>query len=147
LRSQLSIAATEHQVRFTHLHEKRAEVIAEIYSRLLQLFQKLGDYVKIYEMAGDQPKEKRRELTLKAIKAFRDYFEPKIIFVPAKTAGKLQSIDSQLVSAFNEFVIKVERGQDDGDHWLAIFARVGGEIRTAMGELEGEFRRMLGEEA
>ncbi len=60
-------------------------------------------------------------------------------------------IDRLARSTFDLFdivklVIKVERGQDDGDHWLAIFARVGGEIRTAMGELEGEFWRILGEE-
>jgi short subunit dehydrogenase-like uncharacterized protein len=34
LRSQLSISATEHQVRFANLHEKRAEVITTTYSLL-----------------------------------------------------------------------------------------------------------------
>jgi hypothetical protein len=144
LRSQLSISTAEHQVRFANLHEKRAEVIATTYSLLRELFNKLRDYIKIYETDRDQPKEQRREVTIEAIKAFRDYVEPNIIFFPVNTAEKLDNIDSQLVNAFNEFVIKVERGRDAGDNWLGIVKRVGTEIPPAMRELETEFRRILG---
>lgn len=145
LRSQLSISAAEHQVRFANLHEKRAEVIATTYSLLRELFNYLRDYIKIYETDRDQPKEQRREVTIGAIKKFRDYVEPHIIFLPANTAEKLNNIDAQLVNAFNEFVIKVERGRDAGDNWLAIVKRVGTEIPPAMRDLENEFRRILGE--
>lgn len=146
LRSQLSIAATEHQVRFTHLHERRAEVIAKTYSLLRNLSSKMIDYTKIYETSRDLPKEKRREAALESINAFREYFEPNIIFFPADAAKKLQDIDSQFVTSFNEFAIKVERGKDDGEHWIEIFKRVVGEIPAARVELETEFRRILGED-
>jgi len=36
LRNSLQLAATEHQIRFANLHEKRALVIADLYSRLVQ---------------------------------------------------------------------------------------------------------------
>jgi hypothetical protein len=49
LRSQLSISATEHQVRFANLHEKRAEVIAKTCFLLKELFNNLRDYIKTYE--------------------------------------------------------------------------------------------------
>jgi hypothetical protein len=35
LKSSLQMVAVEHQVRFSNLHEKRAEVIAELYKRLV----------------------------------------------------------------------------------------------------------------
>lgn len=35
-KSQLGLAAVEHEVRFSALHEKRAEVIAEVYKRLAE---------------------------------------------------------------------------------------------------------------
>jgi len=145
LRSQLSISATEHQVRFANLHEKRGEVIAKTYSLLKELFNNLRDYIKIYETDKDKPKEQRREETIEAIKTFGDYVEPNIIFLPINTAEKLNNIDAQLVDAFNEFVIKVERGKDAGDNWLTVVKRVGTEIPPAMRELENEFRRILGE--
>lgn len=37
LRSDLSRAALEHQVRFTELHERRADIIAATYGRIVQL--------------------------------------------------------------------------------------------------------------
>lgn len=54
LRADLSIAAAERQIQFSRLHEARAEVIAETYARLTELHTKLGDYVKIFEPAGDK---------------------------------------------------------------------------------------------
>src|SRR4051812_14408250 len=38
LRNSLQIAATEHQVRFSRMHEKRAEVIEDIYQKLTELY-------------------------------------------------------------------------------------------------------------
>ena len=37
LKSHLQLAATEHQVRFSKLHEKRAEVVAKLYALLVEL--------------------------------------------------------------------------------------------------------------
>jgi hypothetical protein len=94
------------------------------------------------------PKEKRRELASDAFYAFREYYQAKLIFLPAGTAQKLNNVDSQLATAFNEFVFKVEKekSEDPVAHWIEIWKRVGGEIAMAFGELEGEFRRILGEE-
>jgi len=70
LKSRLNIAATEHQITFTNLHERRAEVIAEMYSLLKILVSKLYDYIKIYEMSNDLPKEERRQLAIEAFQKF-----------------------------------------------------------------------------
>jgi hypothetical protein len=61
LKSRLAIIASERQITFTTLHEKRADVIATTYSMLTEVFTKLNDYIKPYEITGDPPKEKRRE--------------------------------------------------------------------------------------
>ena len=39
LKNALQMTAVEHQVRFASLHEKRAEVIAELYGRALDAYQ------------------------------------------------------------------------------------------------------------
>lgn len=94
------------------------------------------------------PKDKRRELASDAFYAFREYYQTKSIFLPAGTAQKLNNVDSQLATAFNEFVFKVEKKQSEDPvaHWIEIWKRVGGKIAMAFGELEGEFRLILGEE-
>lgn len=150
-RSQLSISATEHEVRFSRLHEKRAEIIAETYSLLKQLFVRLGDYVKVFEPAGDLPKEERRKLAVEAHQNFRSYYGTKLIFFPKTTEAKLQDIDLQLVKTLNEFVIGVEmtqrHGGDGFEKWMQILERVNGEIKTALSELEDEFRKLMGDES
>ncbi len=92
LKSRLSIVATEHQVRFSKLHQERADVIAETYSLLKELYFRLGDYVKIFELAGDAPKEKRCDDAAEAHKQFHGYYPKKLIFLPKKTAKKVQDI-------------------------------------------------------
>lgn len=99
LKSRLSIAATEHQVRFSRLHETRAEVIAETYALLRDLYEKVADYVKIFEPAGDRPKEERRKDVVNALNALRAYYPKKQIFLPKETAIKVRNIDIELMQA------------------------------------------------
>ena len=151
LRADLKISATEHELRFTALHEKRAETVAETYALLKELFYRLADYVKIFEPAGDKPKEERRKAAADSHAAFRTYYSGRLIFFPKATAGKLEAIDQQFVRSFNEFVFGVEmreRVRGDGSQkWLEIFSRLDGEIKVALGELEDEFRKMMGDES
>lgn len=150
LRSQLNITATEHEVRFSRLHEKRAEVISETYSLLKELYMRLGDYVKIFEPAGDTPKEQRRDAARTAFQNFRGYYVNRVIFFPKATANKLEQIELELVKTFNEFFFTVDMGkglESTTNKWMEIFERVQGEIKAALTELEDEFRRLLGDES
>ena len=151
LRSRLSISAIEHEVRFSRLHEKRAEVIAQTYTLLKNLYLRLANYVKVFEPAGESPKEHRRKEAADAHQTFRSYYTTRLIFLPKATASKLEDIDSQLVKTLNEFALSVEMSQNaSGDSikkWMQIFDRVNGEIKDALGELEDELRRLIGDES
>ncbi len=149
VRADLSIAAAEHQIQFAHLHEERARVIAETYARLTELHVKLGDYVKIYEPAGDKPKEERRQAVQKAHENFITYFRVKRIFLPESAVGKIDSINEQSVSAFYSFFYEIEVTQKQGEHdirrWLKIFNQVKNEMPVALKELERDFRLLMGD--
>jgi hypothetical protein len=149
LKSRLSIAANEHQVRFSRLHETRAEVIAETYALLRDLYEKVADYVKIFEPAGDRPKEERRNDVISALNALRAYYPKKQIFLPKKTAIKVRNIDIELMQATSQFVYGVElsKRNESTKTWMEIFERMNGKISAAMVELEDEFRELLGEKA
>ncbi|MBV1879900.1 MAG: hypothetical protein KUG79_19810 [Pseudomonadales bacterium] len=149
LKSNLSIAAAERQIKFSKLHEKRAEVIAETYSLLKEVYVTTQDYVKIFEPAGDKPREARQEIAFKAHKALRQYYPKKIIYIPCLTAEKLETIDMELVKIFNEFAYTVDFQQGVGDarKWNDIFEKMRGEISEALKDLENEFRKLLGDES
>jgi hypothetical protein len=147
LKSRLSVAATEHQIRFSRLHESRAEVIAETYALLRNLYEKVADYVKIFEPAGDRPKEERRSDVVAALNDLRAYYPKKQIFLPKKIAIKVRNIDIELMQATSQFVYGVELSKraESTKTWVEIFERMNGEISVAMDELEDEFRELLGE--
>ena len=147
LKTDLNKIALEHQVKFTKLHEKRAEVIAETYSLLKELLFRLNDYVKPFEPAGGTPKEQRRKEAARAIRKFQDYYATRLIFLPKATAEKLEVISRKLSEKFMEFLYGVEmaKAKDSTEKWIEIFRSFQGEIKSALGDLEDEFRRLLGD--
>ena len=59
LRSRLALEAKEHDVVFSKLHEKRGEVIADLYAKLKRVQRDLAEFTKIFEMVGGPSKEER----------------------------------------------------------------------------------------
>lgn len=151
LKCELNISANEHQVRFARLYEKRAEVIAETYALLKELYTCLASYVKPFESVGDTPREERRKEAHEALTRFKSYYATKLIFIPGEIASKLEEIDKELVGAFNEFYLGVERVQASGGDgvakWIEIVGRVNEEINAALRGLETEFRKLVGDES
>jgi hypothetical protein len=135
LRSQLSIAAAEHQIRFSGLHEKRADVVETIYALLQRLHSTLGSYVSIIEFSGTPSRDERRKEAIDAHKAFTDYYQNHLIFLPKATAERLNSVNRLSVDTYNDFYMTFDRplgGSDSGKTWLEIYQRVGREIKTAL---------------
>src|SRR5258706_7153094 len=89
LRSQLSIAAAERQFRFSKLHEKRADAIAEVYALLQPFVSALADYVKIIETSAGPSREDRNKKVTETGNAFLQYYSAKKIFIPVSVAKKL----------------------------------------------------------
>lgn len=150
LRSTLAVAAAERHVRFSKLHEQRAETVAETYGLLQKLHYCLGDYVKLFEPVGERSKEERRKDVADAHKAFIDFYKKNKIFLSKAAIKKIEDINQKSVGAFYEFFYGVEmtkgaRG-DGTDKWVETFNHVNEDMPVALSELEDEFRKLLGDE-
>lgn len=150
LRADLAIAASEKQFKFAKLHEQRANVIAETYSLLKQTHLKLGNYVKIFEPAGDKPIDERRQDFIDAFNSFIAFYPTKRIFLPKQTVEKVDSIYTQINHTYHDFfygVDMVEKARGDSTKkWMALFEKVRDEMTEALEEMENEFRKLLGDE-
>ncbi len=148
VKTNLSIIAAEQRIKFSTLHQDRAEVIANTYALLKEVYLTMQDYVKIFEPAGDKSRDERREIAVEAHKAFREYYPKKLIYLPRGTAEKIENINKELVKTFNEFVYEVDFQKDSSNvkKWKEIFDRMNGEMQDALRELENEFRKLLGDE-
>jgi hypothetical protein len=149
LKSSLSITAAKQGIKFSTLHKDRADVIANTYDLLKGVYLTLQDYVKIFEPAGDKPRDQRREIAVEAHSVFRDYYPKKLIYLPKSTADKLEAINGELVLTFNQFSFNVDfqQGAGDAEKWNEIFKNMNGEMQETLKELEDEFRKLLGDES
>lgn len=71
LKHELQMVAHEHQVRFSKLHERRAEVIANLYSLLVEAQWAGQSFVAVIEL-GNQPPKQEKYVT--AMNKFAEFF-------------------------------------------------------------------------
>lgn len=150
LKSELSVAAAQRQALFSNLHERRAEVITEVYASLKGAISALADYTKAFEPAGGTSREERRKTVVEAANAFAKLYDKKKIFIPEGAAKKLDEMNLELKQAFLQFAYGIDLMPDyDSDRsqkWLEIGEKVEKLSKIAIGELERDFRMLLGDE-
>jgi hypothetical protein len=152
LQSALQMVAFEHQTRFSNLHAKRAEVIAEIYSQMVDVEQhgKRFVYVDVF----DETREQAYSETIKRLVEFYFFLEKRRIYLPEDICTLMQKfVDSirksvirtniyePIQQSFNQKVLeeKVKVIQEVNEAFE-------GSIPAARAALEKEFRSLLGAE-
>lgn len=147
LKNELQLKTIEHQIRFSRLHEKSAETIAETYSLLQSYLHAVADYVKVFEMTGEKSKAMRRDAVNAALKEFREYFVKRQIFLPKETARRIRELDEKLYQSAQHFAIKIEGRETTAstEDWMKAFSSVNEEIPPILERLEEEFRKLLGQ--
>ena len=111
LKANLQIISDEHQIRFSKLHEKRAEVISELYSRLYDYYWAVCAFLRDFHKT--KPDEKDfKELDGKSYE-FSDYFYKHRIYFNEDICSKINEIIPTLYSAY----VPLE-GRDSNDNHL-----------------------------
>lgn len=91
LRASLQIAATEHQVRFSKLHEERGEVIAKLYGLLLESADAARFFAAHATEHGDEG-EKARDAHLDLYR----FLNLKRIYLPSRVCELLENYEAKL---------------------------------------------------
>jgi len=151
LKSSLQRAAFEHQVQFSKLHEKRAEVIAELYRRLVDVFWSSQRFVLTSE---NSPQPGQREEYARAnqhIREFVSFFEAHQIYLPARVCTLVEKFVAPLRRAvasagvYGRIEYPNERTRlQIQDAFTKAYEAFDADIPAAKSALEAEFRTMLG---
>ncbi len=134
--------SNEHQIRFSKLHEKRAEVISELYSRLYDYYWAVCAFLRNFH--NTKPDEKDfKELDDKSYK-FSDYFHKHRIYFNKDLCSKIDEIIPTLYSAY----VPLERRDSNDNHlnedWNECAEIVQKEYPKIKESLESDFRKILG---
>jgi hypothetical protein len=154
LKSSLQRTATEHQVMFSRLHEKRAEVIEIVYSRLTDLYFSAQRFITTCE---NNPSPEKSEEFNKLRETFWEVFtfiEQRRIFLPQNLC---ELVDRHL-GTMRRTVIKagvygtieyptVRTAEQIQRTFMEAYQELETDIPAARRALEEEFRRMLGVES
>jgi len=149
MRADMQIAANEHRIRFTRLHEKVAETVAEIYAHLQKMHTCLAAYVNPFGWANDPPLAERRKEFADALKEFKDYFLPRQIYLPPEITEKLVKFEKCAGKEAMKFMVFVEQKAEPTkvtELWMEASKKMAEEIEPLLQELERDFRKLLGYE-
>jgi hypothetical protein len=150
--AELQRRNVEHQVRFTKLHERRLEVIANLYRQMAHALRACDDLVSFKIQA--QPKD-RKALLNKAtpvISSFSGYFDDNRIYLPFGLQEKMENLIGRLeqtvfgVAVYHDDLAE-SIGHAEDDVKLAALVKASHEISelglTLRRDVESEFRRLL----
>lgn len=152
LKSSLQMVAFEHQIRFSNLHAKRAEVIAEIYFQMVEVEQHGKKFV--YADVFDETRRQAYSETMNRLVEFFFFLEKRRIYLP----GNICTLMQKFVDTIRKNVIRaniyepIEQSFNSKilEEKIKVIQEVNeafeGSIPAARAELEKEFRRLLGVE-
>lgn len=151
LKSSLQMVATEHQVRFTKLHERRAEIIADLYKKLIDLHRHAEFFVvtgeEVPQLTGEkssQPakNEEFRKL-LQEMGDLHKFYREHQIYLPLDVCNSLEGLVDEIRSNVWDAGVPALTSEDAFTEGYTAFEE---KIPMALKALENEFRKMLGVE-
>jgi hypothetical protein len=142
-RADLKLATFEHETRFAKLHERRAEVIAELHKRLVQVERSLPSM--------ESSEEKKSKTAIDNANEFWSYFEEHRIYLSADFCARITKLHETFQEAYTELVtsptvITSKHGSSAFDlltQFTALY-QIREEIPQLRQEIEDDFRKMLG---
>jgi hypothetical protein len=144
LRNDLRIAASEHETRFTRLHETRMDAVAELYVRLVHAYDAFSMWLHPLQFGGNAAQEERRKQAWKLGYEFMEYFSEKRIYFEEALC---RDID-EAVTEFKRAWVAMEAyppgmpGRDE--QWGKTWERFAGLLPSIRQQVERQFRDLIG---
>jgi hypothetical protein len=146
LKHRLAVSAHEHQVRFSKLHERQAQVFEDLYVRVIEF----EDASISMSLTSNTTPENLLEFALRraedSLKELAQYVRRHEIFLPEDTSRRLHSLLDQVRD-------KKLSGNGIGDYfpehkeaWSVVHKYLEHEAPAVRKSLESEFRKRLGAE-
>jgi hypothetical protein len=144
LKADLNRQAAEHQIRFSKLHEKRAEVIAKIYELIVEAEEKCRLLIaKPPISTSDELSSKLTEITMN----LDPYLRRNKIYLDSELCSKLECFEQKLIKVGGGFAISKTLADPDERKEMVNMAvkEYHEKLPEIKEELENRFRILLGD--
>lgn len=151
LKASLESKAFEHQVRFSRLHERRAEIVGQLFAKIVALNKASSDFVRWFQNAGEIEKKDRLKNLWKTVDDFSVYFEKHSIYFEREVCEIILSFKDKLSIACTmlvSFVQEREAVELNYDQiyieWDKAMKMMEQEVPVIKDALADSFRELLG---
>lgn len=153
LKAELQLKSIEHQVRFSRLHEKRADVIAELYGLLVEALWEAESFLSPMEWAGEPNKKEKHQHAMNKLVELFQYFDKHRIFLPPEVCASLEAlvrdIRLQVINfgvwvRYENYELTNDSNIKKQDAWNLGWDAIKNQVPIARESLENEFRKLLG---
>jgi hypothetical protein len=147
-RAKLRSEGYEHEVRFGRLHEKRVEIIADLYRKLVDAEAAFASWVSPLQEAGEHPMTEKAQRAADAGSEFRMSFLRNRIWLDRDLCDQIGAFDRKLYETFVKFTTY---HPDDPltkkeylEGWMKAWKTVSEQVPSLRDQIEERFRKMLG---
>jgi len=151
LQSSLQLVAFEHQIRFSQLHERRAKIIAELYSKVVELYRKVSTFVRLYKSLEEAKNKENIKDLWKAADEFQNYFDKHRIYFNKDTCTIIDSFNEALSQASSNLIVFIQNApqitltaKQIWDEWNKSMKLIEDTVPKIKESLERSFREILG---
>lgn len=154
IKNDLQMRSLEHQVRFTGLHERRGEVIAELNTHIVCALWAAESFLTPFEFSGEPDKKVKHQEAIQKLVDLFQYFDKNRIYLPRKLGEAVDKLVEDVRShvikvgtylAFDDTTMTLQTWQERTNVWMEGWSAIKNQVPLVRAELETEFRILLGD--
>jgi hypothetical protein len=143
LTADIDRAALEHQVRFSWYHQRKAELIATLYSLLNDVVEYSKQMVSPIQTVDDAGRKAHATATLELFNKLAQEYWGKKIFLDKEVCDHVEAVIKTVREAITDFQIGQDPDGADRQLWRKAYKSIIDDIPPLMEHLEEKFRTML----
>jgi hypothetical protein len=147
-RARLKAEGIEHEVRFTRLHERRMEIIAELYNAITDAERAFNDWTHPLQFAGYPSKDELGKKAALAGKALREEIRKSRIWLDEDLCEQVGTLEQTLNEAWVEFTTydtnDPTQKAEQMKAWYSAWKSVSQKFPALRQDIERRFRELLG---
>jgi hypothetical protein len=135
----------KNQFRFSHIHKHTADAVVEIYRMMVKLKEGVHAELSLVGKTFEQAIEKRQEFDKKR-KEFYNYFIENKIYLPRKTAEKINHFSERLIVIPLQYEAALTGIKDEASYQklMGVVDGLFNEVPKLLESLEDDFQNILG---
>lgn len=149
-KAELKRSAYEHQITFGKLHEKRAEIIADLYAKIADLQGSVEIFVR--NAIGVAPNKNKENLQIiwNAADSFKECYRKNRIFLSEDMCELIEDLNSNLSSPVSELSMHLEMLEKTDqiepiyNAWEKAEHKIATTVSIIRRDIETQFRKLLG---